>query len=106
VHIEDYARAYVHAIEGAAAGKVIAVVDDVPTTSRDAMHFLADITNGPAPRRVPPMLARVRVGSVVYGWATQSARTQNARARKLLGWQPRFSSVKEGLPEVLARCEA
>ncbi len=53
VHIEDYAEAYVHAVERGAQGAVIAVVDDEPFTSRSAMEELARLCGAARPRSVP-----------------------------------------------------
>jgi nucleoside-diphosphate-sugar epimerase len=102
VHIEDYANAYLHALSGAANGYAVAIVDDAPTRSRDAMALLASMAGAPPPRSVPKLVARIAAGPVVVGWATQSARLKNQRAKRLLGWSPRFSSVREGFASVLA----
>jgi 2-alkyl-3-oxoalkanoate reductase len=105
VHIEDYAEAYVHALSGASAGQVVAVVDDEPMTSRASIELIATLASGAAPSSVPAWLARLIAGPVVAGWARQSARVRNARARAL-GWTPRFASIHEGFPDVFSRFRA
>jgi nucleoside-diphosphate-sugar epimerase len=102
VHIEDYADAYVRALTGGANGHVVAVVDDVPMPSRQSMELLASAAGARAPRGVPTVATRIAMGPVVAGWATQSARVKNDRAKKLLGWRPRFASVRDGFAHVLA----
>jgi nucleoside-diphosphate-sugar epimerase len=101
IHIQDYAAAYVHALQGGAIGKVVAIVDDEPLRSREGMELLASLTGAAAPTRVPTPMVRLMAGPVITGWATQSARQRNDRAKTLLGWAPRFRSVREGFPEVL-----
>jgi nucleoside-diphosphate-sugar epimerase len=105
VHIDDYAEAYVHALSGASAGQVVAVVDDEPMTSRASIEQLAALASHVVPDRVPVWMARLIAGPVVAGWATQSARLRNTRARAL-GWEPRFATIREGFPDVLARFRA
>lgn len=106
VHIEDYAATYVLALAGAAAGKVVTVVDDHPATARASMELLAELTGVTRVHRVPRVIARIVAGPVVFGWATQSARARNLRARELLGFQPRYPSLRDGLVDVLARAPA
>ncbi len=86
IHIEDYTNAYVHALQGAANGRVVSVVDDEPMCSRRSMEMLASAASAPsAPRSAPKIAARLAVGPVAVGWTTQSARLKNDRAKRLLG---------------------
>jgi nucleoside-diphosphate-sugar epimerase len=105
VHIEDYAAAYERAASGAGTGYVIAVVDDEPFTSRDAMTLLAELAGAKAPLRIPVPIVRALRGPVIAGWATQSARVHNQRAGRLLAWRPTRPSIREGFREVLASFE-
>ena len=102
VHIEDYANAYINALQGGANGHVVAIVDDAPMPSRQSMELLASATGAHPPRRVPIFATRIAMGPVITSWATQSARVRNDRAKKLLGWRPRFPSVRDGFAHVLA----
>lgn len=102
VHIEDYASAYLHALQGGANGHVVAIVDDAPMPSRQSMELLARAAGVRSPLRVPAFATRIAMGPVVSGWATQSARLKNDRAKRLLGWRPRFRSVGEGFAHILA----
>jgi len=82
VHIRDYANAYVHALDGRSAGRVVAIVDDEPMRSRDAMQLLAELAGARSARAVPGWIARMASGPIVHGWATQSARMRNTRAKQ------------------------
>ena len=56
-------------------------------------------TSGANPRRARYRLAsRDPVTAVV-----RSARTSNERVKRELGWQPRFPSAREGVPDAVAR---
>jgi len=96
VHIRDYARSYVAAVEAGGLGRVVAIVDDEPLTSRAAMQELAAACGGGRPRSAPSWLVRLTQGPVVHGWATGSARLRNDRAKQLLGFAPSFPNVRVG----------
>ena len=76
-----------------------------PTTSpiaqRDWVRVLADALGAPAPCRIPLWLARLVAGPVATAAVTARG-ASNAKARRELGWAPRWPSVREGFPAVLA----
>ncbi|HEX4733241.1 MAG TPA: NAD(P)-dependent oxidoreductase [Thermoleophilaceae bacterium] len=94
IHVEDAAAATVAAIESGAPG-IYNVVDDEPAPVREYVPFLADLVGAKKPWRVPAWLARLVAGRVV-GFATRLQPVSNAKAKQELGWQPRYSSWREG----------
>jgi len=50
----------------------------------------------PPPRRVPVWLARFAVGDVGVSVMTRVRGSSNAKARRELGWEPRWSSWRSG----------
>jgi len=83
VHVEDMADAVVRAAESDLTAEVFNIVDDYPVTYRELYEFVADLNAAPAPGTGgPPLLPNFRVS--------------NARARRTLGWQPRFTDFRSG----------
>ena len=58
--------------------------------------MLADALGAKPPRRFPRWLARLFAGEVVVVMATESRGASNAKAKRELGWEPRYPSWREG----------
>jgi nucleoside-diphosphate-sugar epimerase len=71
------------------------VVDDEPAAMRDWLPAYAEALGAPPPRRVPVWLARLVAGKVVGGINVQPG-ASNAKAKRELGWEPRWRSWREG----------
>jgi nucleoside-diphosphate-sugar epimerase len=103
VHVDDVVSALVAAAFDAEPGSTYHVVDDDPITYYDFMSLTArELGLGP-PRRIPAALARLVAGRNAVEAVVRSARSSNARIKRELGWQPRFPSAREGVPDVVAR---
>jgi nucleoside-diphosphate-sugar epimerase len=100
VHLDDAARATVHAVEQKANG-VFNIVDDEPAPVRDWLPYLAELVGAKEPRRVPCWLARLLLGDMIV-LMTQRRGFSNAKARRELGWELRYPSWRDGFKEVLA----
>jgi 2-alkyl-3-oxoalkanoate reductase len=100
IHVEDAAKATVAALTSGASG-AYNVVDDEPAPVTEWLPALAAALGAPRPRRVPALLARPLAGS--YGIMTMTAAQGacNALAKRELGWQPRYSSWREGFQTAL-----
>jgi nucleoside-diphosphate-sugar epimerase len=84
VHIADMAAATVLAVACWASREALIVCDDEPVRWVDLFAFIAAAAGGPTPQ--------------VGGRAGfPSFRTSNARAKRLLGWQPAYKSYRDGL---------
>jgi nucleoside-diphosphate-sugar epimerase len=102
VHVEDVARALADALERAPAGGLYHCVDDEPLPQREFLALAArELGVGP-PRSVPAWLARLAAGDGPARAVLRSARTSNARLRGELGWEPRYPTVRQGLPATIA----
>jgi nucleoside-diphosphate-sugar epimerase len=99
VHLEDAASATVLAIEAGEPG-IYHVCDDEPAPVRDWLPFMARTLGARPPRRVPAFLARVLAGEAAVLIATEARAASNAKARRELGWEPRYPSWREGFPAV------
>jgi nucleoside-diphosphate-sugar epimerase len=102
IHVEDAASATVAAVERGEPG-VYNVVDDEPAPLSEWVPIFAQAVGAKRPRRVPVWLARLVAGSAVVGMATQQRGAANAKAKRELGWQPRYPSWREGFADSAAR---
>jgi nucleoside-diphosphate-sugar epimerase len=97
IHVDDAAAATVAAVERGAPG-IYNVVDDEPGAMRDWLPVYAEAIGAPPPRRVPVWLARLVAGKMVGGINVQPG-ASNAKAKRELGWEPRWPSWRQGFRE-------
>jgi nucleoside-diphosphate-sugar epimerase len=100
LHVDDAAAATVAAIEHGAPG-AYNVVDDEPATMREWVPVYAQALGAKPPRRVPAWLARLVAGRDAAAAATGLRGASNAKAKRELGWQPAYSSWRQGFGEAL-----
>jgi nucleoside-diphosphate-sugar epimerase len=100
VHVEDAADATLIAVERGAPG-VYNVVDDEPAPMREWLPVYAEALGAKRPMRVPAFVARLVAGKETAGLATSLRGASNARAKRELGWQPRYPSWRQGFAEAL-----
>jgi nucleoside-diphosphate-sugar epimerase len=95
VHIDDAASATMAAIERGAPD-IYNVADDEPARVSDWLPALADAIGAKPPRHVPVWLARLLTGEAGVSLMTSVRGSSNARAKRELGWQPRYPSWRSG----------
>ncbi len=95
VHVDDAAEATALAVERGRPG-VYNVVDDDPAPVAEWLPYLAGCLGAPPPRRIPVWLARFAVGDVGISMMTRVRGSSNAKARRELGWEPSWSSWRDG----------
>lgn len=95
IHVDDAADATVLALERGAPG-VYNIVDHEPAPMSEMVPALAQALGAPAPRRVPVWLARLVAGPAVAGMAQELRGASNAKARRELGFEPRWSTWRDG----------
>jgi nucleoside-diphosphate-sugar epimerase len=100
VQIEDAAAATVAAIEHGERG-VYNVVDDEPAPVREWLPAVADALGAPKPRRVPRWLGRLAAGEAATVMMTEVRGASNAKAKRELGWRPRYASWRQGFAKGL-----
>ena len=100
VHRDDAAAATVAAVERGAPG-VYNVCDDDPAPMHEWLPAYAEAVGARRPRRVPAWLARLAAGKEAAAMATALRGASNAKAKRELGWGPRYSSWRQGLREAL-----
>jgi nucleoside-diphosphate-sugar epimerase len=103
VRVEDVARACADATERAPAGALYHIVDDQPIQFYDFVALAATALGKGPPRRIPAWLARFVAGTDPVCAVTRSAKSSNARIKSELGWEPRFPTADQGVPDAIAR---
>jgi nucleoside-diphosphate-sugar epimerase len=101
VHVDDAASATVLALDRRAKG-VFNIVDDEPAPVSQWLPYLAECAGAKPPRRVPAWLARLLAGEMMVGMMTEGRGFSNAKAKRELGWEPRYPSWRRGFKEDLA----
>ncbi len=101
VHLDDAASATVLALEQHARG-VFNIVDDEPAPASEWLPYLAECLGAKPPLRLPVWVARFLAGDVAVSMLTRTRGSSNARARRELGWEPRWPSWRQGFREGLA----
>jgi len=91
IHVEDGAAAVLAAEARGVADETYLVADDEPVRRRDFYTRLAELLGAPPAR----FEQRPETGAA-------NRRVLNRKARERLGWVPRFSSYREGLPAAIA----
>jgi 2-alkyl-3-oxoalkanoate reductase len=102
VQVEDAASATVAALEHGAPG-AYNVVDNEPAPMREWAPAFASAVGAKKPYRVPAWLGRILAGPGAVAMATQLRGAANAKAKQELGWQPQYSSWRQGFADPAAR---
>ena len=95
IEITDAAAATIAAVGQGAPG-VYNVVDDDPAPVAEWLPYLAQVAGAKPPLRLPGWLGRLLGGEFVAAQMTTSRGSSNEKARKQLGWEPRYPSWREG----------
>jgi 2-alkyl-3-oxoalkanoate reductase len=95
IEITDAAAATIAAVGRGAPG-VYNVVDSDPAPVAEWLPYLAGVAGAKPPLRVPAWLGRLLAGEFVVTQMTTARGSSNDKARKDLGWEPRYASWREG----------
>jgi nucleoside-diphosphate-sugar epimerase len=100
IHIEDAAAATAVAVERGRSG-IYNIVDDDPAPVRVWLPVLATALGAKPPRRVPRWLGRLAGGEVATIMMTEVKGASNEKAKRELGWKPRYASWRQGFAQGL-----
>ena len=100
VHVDDAVSATAAAIERGAG--VYNVCDDEPAPQAEWLPAYAEAIGAKPPRRVPVWLAKLIAGRQAVVLATRLEGASNEKAKRELGWQPKYPSWRQGFREALA----
>jgi len=96
IHLDDAATATVLALD-ADGPAVYNVTDDDPAPMRDWLPGLAAALGVKPPRQLPSWVAGLVMGKMLT-LMTEARGASNERAKKELGWTPRYPSWRDGFP--------
>jgi nucleoside-diphosphate-sugar epimerase len=95
IHVDDAAGATVAAVEHGAPG-IYNVSDDEPAPLREWLPVYAQALGAKPPRHLPAWVGRLAIGEVGLSMMTRIRGASNAKAKRELGWTPRYGTWREG----------
>jgi nucleoside-diphosphate-sugar epimerase len=95
IEITDAAAATLAAVDRGAPG-VYNIADTDPAPVAEWLPYLAEIAGAKPPLHLPAWLGRLLGGEFVVEQMTNGRGCSNEKARKVLGWEPRYASWREG----------
>jgi 2-alkyl-3-oxoalkanoate reductase len=96
LHVDDAATATALALDHGEPGGIYNVADDEPVTFRELLPTLAGLLGAKPPPHLPAWLARPLAGSAGIAVMTRQRGATNDRAKRELGWQPRYPTWRDG----------
>ncbi len=100
IHMDDVVGATIAALSAGGPG-VYNVTDDEPAPVHEWLPVYAEALGAKPPRRVPKFLARMVAGSFAATIMTELRGASNEKAKRELGWTPRWPSWRQGFTEAL-----
>jgi nucleoside-diphosphate-sugar epimerase len=99
IHVDDIIEALIASFEGPPGAYNIA--DDRPTSQNAVIEEACRLLRLP----LPPLTMLDRAGLSPRAWAfyAENRRVANGKAKRLLGWRPRFADYRAGLADCFAR---
>jgi 2-alkyl-3-oxoalkanoate reductase len=79
------------------------IVDDEPAPVREWLPVLAKVRGAKPPRHFPVWLARLFAGAGAVMMGTEGRGASNAKAKRELGWTPRYPSWRQGFAAVYGK---
>lgn len=98
VHVEDIAAGVVAALAGPPGAYNLA--DDEPCSQNRLIEHACALTGQP----LPPLLSleQASLSPMARAFYAENRRVANGKAKRVLGWQPRYPTYREGLRALLA----
>ncbi|WP_293883684.1 NAD(P)-dependent oxidoreductase [Sphingomonas sp.] len=91
VHVDDIVSGVVAGI--AAPAGIYNLADDYPTSQDEVIEAAAALLNLPA----PPFIALDSLSPMARSFYAENRRVANGKAKRVLGWQPRYADFRTGL---------
>jgi 2-alkyl-3-oxoalkanoate reductase len=102
IHLDDAAAATVLALEHEGPA-IYNIVDDEPAPVSEWLPVLAKALGAKPPRHFPVWLARLFAGEGAVMMGTTGRGASNAKAKRELGWTPRYPSWRQGFGAVYGK---
>lgn len=98
VHVDDIVSGILASIAGGPAG-VYNLADDLPAPQNDVIAHAARLLGLPLPPMVP--LDSPALSPMARAFYAENRRIANGKARRLLGWKPRYPTYRQGLAALI-----
>jgi len=95
--VTDAAAATAAAVTRGAPG-IYNIVDDDPAPVSRWLPYLSECLGVKPPMHAPVWLGKLLAGEVVVSLMTEARGSSNAKAKRELGWTPRYPSWRDGFP--------
>ena len=102
IHIDDVASATVAALERGASG-LYNIADDEPAAVSVWLPAMAEMLEAKPPLHIPAWLARPMIGKAGVVFMTETRGASNAKAKRSLGWKPKWPTWREGFRQAFLR---
>jgi len=99
IHVQDIATAVMASLEAPTPLTLYNLADGHPAPPQDVLDFAADLIGVPQPPRLPHETADM--SDMARSFYAETKRVSNARAKKDLGWSPRYNHYRDGLMSIL-----
>lgn len=100
VHVDDIGTGLLLAMDHPDAGLVFNLTDDEPASAATVLAHGAELAQLPVPPLVP--FEEADLSPMARQFYAENKRVSNARARRELGFRPRYPTYREGLAAILA----
>ena len=97
IHLDDAAAATVLALGHDGPG-LYNIVDDEPAPVREWLPYLSGCLDRKPPMRAPAWLGRLLAGQAAVAMMTEGCGAANEKAKRELGWAPKYASWRDGFP--------
>jgi 2-alkyl-3-oxoalkanoate reductase len=97
IHASDAASAICKTVEKLPIGEKFIICDDTAVTQNDFTVFMAELMDKKKPGHIPAFILRMVLGKDFFVIISMNCKVSNAKAKRLLDWQPQYPSYMEGL---------
>lgn len=99
VHVDDIVSGVVAAIERNSLPGAYNLADDLPCSQNAVIEHACRLLGIPQ----PPLqtMKEANLSPMARGFYAENRRVANGKAKRALGWQPRYSTYREGLADLL-----
>lgn len=94
IHVDDIAAAVTASMADGPAG-AYNIADDMPCGQNAVIEYACDLLHVPPPPLLP--IDEVGLSPQARAFYAENRRVANGKAKRLLGWQPRFADYRAGL---------
>lgn len=100
VHVDDIATGTMLALAGDAPSGAYNLADDLPCSQNTVIEHACRLSGLP----LPPLqtLEQANLSPMARGFYAENRRVANGKAKRVLGWCPRYPTYREGLAAIYA----